>query len=99
LIFRYSDDANEWLINSNTTYEILKRESGSLTVMATSAQTPTNGDVINVLLSGTSITLLVNGTIVSNVVSSFNQNSTNVGLSSSGNGTVRFDNFKVEALP
>jgi hypothetical protein len=102
IVFRYQDSGNHWVLeggNGSTQAALYKKTGGgSYTSIATSAGNVhfTNGDVISVILSGSSITVKQNGTTIITTTDSAFSTATKHGLHISGNdNTARFDDFSV----
>jgi hypothetical protein len=71
LSFRVSDGNNCWVLAAvvGTFYEIYQRSGGSIINVKTGGSAPVNGDVVSVVLSGTSITVKVNGIAIAALAS------------------------------
>jgi len=96
--FRYTDLNNGFIVNDEGSQYVLYRlQSGSYTsIGSTTLITPTNGDVIKVTLSGSSITVYVNGVSKITATDTFNQTATLHGIASNDNTAVaRWDTFSI----
>lgn len=78
-------------------YELLRYSGGVMTSLATYSTTPTNGDVIRVSGSASTIKVYINGTLRMTVTDTFNQGATKHGLSSNVTGLARWNDFRVRA--
>lgn len=98
LAFRATDIENYWrLVAQASDYALIRRSGGADTTIGTGGSTPANGDVLLVVLAGTSITCYVNGTQVASTTSSVNQAVTKHGLAATSGATAaRFDSFSVQ---
>lgn len=100
LVFRYTDENNYWyalLDNQNSKFLLVERVADVHTQRGEVAFT-TNTDTwytITAILSGSSITVQVNGANTINYSSTANQSATKHGIWSAGSGVALFDNFKV----
>lgn len=77
LVFRYSDDNDYW---KATTQALIKKVSGTFTTVATYSANAQAGDRLTVQLSGSSITVQVNGVTVATATDSFNSTATEHGI-------------------
>jgi hypothetical protein len=99
--FRHVDNTNEFTFNANDgNYTLAKRVSDVVTVLGSYTYTPTNGDIINIVLRGSLIQIYLNGNSspIISVTETFNQTATRHGLRVFTGVSTRWDNFKVEAL-
>lgn len=99
LDFRVTDKDNLLSVSTETSsYLLRKRVSGSWTALGTYSATPANGDVIEVTLTGSNISVKINGTERLSATESFNQTVTKHGLGyhAGGGGDARWDDFSVE---
>lgn len=83
---------------SGGNYLLFRQVAGSFTNIGTVAGTPQAGDVWQFVLSGTSVTLQVNGTPVLTATESANLTNTQHGLHSAGDTAVRFGRFYATAI-
>lgn len=90
LCWRATDDNNYFLFAGPTCY---KRVAGGFTSLGSTGGF-SNGDVLSVVVSGTSHIIKKNGTTVLSFTESFNQTATKHGLRAQANDS-RFDNFSV----
>lgn len=98
LTFRHVDTQNELFVSADATqWTLNKRVANVLTTLGTYAALPANGDVVRVVLNGSSITVYINGTSRITATETFNQTATVHGMSTNLN-SVRFDNFLVAKL-
>jgi hypothetical protein len=97
LCCRLSDASNYWWIGGvSGTLLIDKIVAGSQTTVNTTSGTFVSGDVIAVILSGSTITLQQNGSSVLTATDSFNQTATKHGLwTFSGGSSPRWDDFSI----
>lgn len=95
--FRASDASNLWFVDiDGTGSSIYKNQTGSLTNMLSGMAGFTAGDVMSVVLLGTSIIVKKNGTQIGSLTNSFNSTATKHGLRDY-TGTVRLDDFSARA--
>ena len=105
LVVRATDKLNNFYVaNMNTAgvvgdnITLWKREAAASSNMApAAAHTWAIGDVVEVVLSGSSITVLVNGAALIAASSAFNQTATKHGLAASNNTSPRWTDFRVTA--
>lgn len=99
VVFRYVDNANFWYANiENITpsYNLWQVVAGSFNQPTTGTTTVADGDVLSVVLSGTSITFKKNGTTLNTLTDATFQTATRHGIiDATGLGLVRFDDFSV----
>lgn len=99
LVARCSDASNFWLLDLNGASNILRLEkyvAGSFSTSFDFAHTPANGDVIKLSCSGSSLSVYLNGTLVTGPISdSFNSTATKHGLFGFGSSSFRLDDFSV----
>ena len=98
MLFRFQDTGNYWMIGVNAgVYKLYKNVAGGFTTVGTSAVVPVAGDLISVVLSGSSITGKVNGVTVAALTTTdtFLQTATSYGAWVGGSSaqTALFDNF------
>jgi lysophospholipase L1-like esterase len=98
MMFRFQDVSNYWMIGVNAgVYKLYKNVAGTFTVVGTSAVVPAAGDLVSVVLSGSSITGKINGVAVAALTTSdtFLQSATIQGAWVGGSAaqTALFDNF------
>jgi hypothetical protein len=101
LVFRLTDASNFHFVQSEggSTYKHYKYESGGFTQLGSYATTPANGDVLKVVLNGSSIDTYLNGTVRISVSNSFNSTATKHGIGGA-NGTPtaeRWEDFSAVA--
>jgi hypothetical protein len=72
--------------------------AGTTTQIASAGVASSTGDVFEITLSGSTITVLKNGTQIISATSTFNQTSTIFGFSGGGSTAARFDSYQVEDL-
>jgi hypothetical protein len=95
LIVRWAGSASYiYVAPEGGTYKLWKRNSGWTNIG--SGGVPTNGDIVRIELSGTSIAVYQNATLLYTATDAFNQTSTVHGLGNGG-GQPLFDDFKVES--
>ena len=95
ITFRATDASNLWFVEMDVGQTLLyKVEAGGYNAPVTGMATFSVGDVMSVVLSGTSISIEKNGTQIGSHTSSFNQTATKHGLRAYGNA-VTFDDFSV----
>jgi len=100
-IFRSDGYNNYWMLQwrPGTGWQFFKCIAGAYTQVGTSLATPTpaNGDVIDAVLAGTSITVRRNGTNLFTTTDTFQQGGTFHGFGAQGVGAeaCRFDSFTV----
>lgn len=84
IILRLTDDDNYLAFGDRQAFEagykLYKKEGGTRTVVAASAVNSASGDVLKVVASGASIKCYVNGTLVIDTTSTFNQTQTRHGF-------------------
>lgn len=98
IAFRFTDANNGLFIeiaNGSQTV-IYKLQGGGFTQLSIISMSWAAGDVMTVVLSGTSITLKKNGVVAGSTTSSFNQTATKHGLRDFG-AVIRFDDFSCAA--
>jgi hypothetical protein len=97
LAFRVVDSNNLILVNTDATvYTLYKRVAGAYTSLGTSSGvTPTNGDIIKVVTSGSSITVYVNSVQVITATCTDHQTATKHGLGNNIETTARYDDFSI----
>jgi hypothetical protein len=95
LCFRSTDNNNHFVGNSTT---LFRKQSGSFTSLGTFSTAFGNGNVMKVVLNGTSIEVFRNGSSVLSVTSSFNQTATKHGLRTNGSNSARWNDFYVREL-
>lgn len=96
IVFRAVSNTNYLMFQAKTSsYNVYYYNGSTWTTLKTIGTTPTNGDVIKITTSGTTITFTINGGTPSTLTSSQNQTSTIFGLSAA-NSTIRFDNFEID---
>jgi len=107
LLFRLSDDKNEWMLtrspfNVAIDYELQKRVNGVTTLMGTFSTTPQNGDILKVICKGDNIQAFINDINVINLNDDFNGSSTKCGFGFFKEPGIindsTFDNFTVEDI-
>jgi len=103
LIFRCTDASNYWMLQargSTGKYQLYKNVAGAFTQLGTDiAVTPTAGDVIQAVLSGSSVTIKVNGVQAATATDAFNSTATKhgIGWAQPTDTTQKFDDFSVSA--
>lgn len=101
LTFRYTDGNNQIFVQSNpntSKYEVIKVDSGTQTSLGSYATTISERDVVRVRLSGTSITVFVNGVQAVKVDNDFNMTATKHGFGFRNLPSQAVDDFSVYAL-
>lgn len=101
LLFRYTNNNNHFLFAaSSTSYTINKLEAAGSTILGTYTTTPASGDVLSVIMRGSTIIGMVNGVVVITTTNTFNQTATLHGFGgNSVAGTIQdFDNFLLEGI-
>lgn len=95
LLFRLTDANNYLQLNwdGGIGWRLLKREAGVLGTVDTFAGGAANGDVMTVILSGSSIDCEKNAVALGSTTSSFNQAATNHGIGCHANVGHRWDDF------
>lgn len=96
LCFRSTNDAN-YLTLDNATGAVYRRQAGAFTLIGNANIGYTSGDVMAVVLSGSSIVLKKNGTSILSVTDAFNATATRHGYRADNKPEVRWDNFSVAA--
>lgn len=98
LVFRFVDSAN-WIrfVLSSSTVFLQRRVAGSTTSLSSFAVTPTDGDVLKVIVIGNQIRGYYNGELKATVTETSFAGSTLIGMESAGS-SCRLDNFIVEAI-
>lgn len=91
LVFRATDVDNLFIVDCSTLFTLYRRQAGAYTSMGTNAAVPATGDVISVVLLGTSITVKQNGTTIISTTSSFNQTATRHGIGDESVSLTRYD--------
>lgn len=94
LSFRLTDSANFWSFG-NKTGGLFKNVGGVQTTVDTAAGTGADGDVIAVVLAGSSITVKRNGATVAGATDAFNQTATEHGFWIASSVVPKLDNFSV----
>jgi hypothetical protein len=98
LVVRYADASNYLYVQTTSTgYDLGKRDTGVDTVLASAATTPADGDVVRVILVGSSVRLLVNGYELATLTSVFNLTETKHGIGSALASTPRWNDVIVGA--
>lgn len=99
VLFRASDVQNGFIVQAATDrYILYRREAAVYTALGTYLAAPASGDRVEVVLSGNSIRVRINGVERIAVTSTFNLTATRHGLGMGDGGgaaTARFDNFRV----
>jgi hypothetical protein len=97
LIFRFVDNANYYMLQSNSTnYQLYKKVTGTFTALKTIAVTPAIGDVLKVVLSGSTITPYINGVAQAAATDAFNSTATKHGIGVTNSTTnAKFDDFSI----
>jgi hypothetical protein len=88
------------LYHSGGRLQLAKWEAGAETILAAPSVALVNGDIVTVILSGTSIIAQVNGSTVISVTSSFQQTAVIYGMAVPnrfGGGTMGWNSFRVKA--
>lgn len=97
--FRYVDLNNYWVVHrvGGLGYLILKRVAGSWTTVHTEAMSTANGDVLKVVLSGSSIEFWVNAVLKTTLTGQTDhQTATQHGLyHETGSEPARWENFSI----
>jgi predicted secreted protein len=96
---RTTDANNNIFLSANTSggqWELFKRVNCTLTALGTYAAAPASGDTVRIVLSGSSITVYINGTARITATDAFNQAATKHGLGASNSIVPRWSNFTVE---
>ncbi len=94
LIFRYVDASNYFVV-SNGGQSIDKFTAGVLSNVLGYYAVGSNGDNIEVVLAGSSITLNRNGVLLGNFTDTDHLTATQHGLANNSSTTARFDNFEI----
>ncbi|NRF91517.1 fibronectin type III domain-containing protein [Paenibacillus frigoriresistens] len=101
LYFRVVDANNLVMVQSGTggVYQLFKRVAGTYTQLGsnTTGFTPANGDVVKVVLSGSSIAVYINGTQRLTATDAFNSTATKHGIGTNSSTAPRFNDFTVKA--
>jgi hypothetical protein len=99
LIFRFVDKDNHFMLQNNTTnYQLYKKAAGTFTALKTIAVTPAIGDIMKVVLSGSTITPYINGVAQAAATETFNQTATKHGIGVTNSTTnAKFDDFSITA--
>lgn len=92
LVFRGVDGNNFLMLWADSAGYKLMLRNNTWTQLASSGTTPAAGDVLSVVLNGSSITWKVNGTTLGAVTNTNNQSATRHGVRQ-GNGAGTFDDF------
>lgn len=99
LVGRYTDDSNYWLAHMDSTgpVRLFKKVAGSYTqVSPTSGSGPNPGDLVQLVFSGSTVTMKVNGTTIFTTTDTFNSTATKAGFRiGSNSGAASWDNFSV----
>jgi hypothetical protein len=98
MTFRWQDTTHYFAIQATTTGYTLWLQNGGWTSLATSSGfTPAQGDVVKVVLSGSSITVFANGTQIISVTNTNYQTATKHGLAigNASTTTILYDDFSV----
>jgi hypothetical protein len=99
LVARFSDTSNYLFIRARSSdgYTLFKRVAGSATSLGNYAGTPANGDVLALVMSGSSLTVQVNGVSRITATDSFNNTATLHGLWAFNAYTTsaRWDDFSI----
>lgn len=99
LCFRSTDDNNHFVTEvAAAGVGIYRKQAGAFTGIADWATITSAGDVFEIVLSGSSITAKLNGTVLAQVSDAFNATATRHGLRSNNSPAARFDDFKVDSL-
>jgi len=96
LAARIGPAANQgfWLQCNNGSNFTLFRVNGGATSIGSYAATPANGDIVEIVLNGSAISVKINGTTRISVTDTFNQSSTKHGIGYAGvPGAERFDEW------
>lgn len=97
ICFRATDANNLWFVEMDVGQTLLyKVQAGGYSAPVTGMATFAVGDVMSVVLSGSSISVRKNGAQIGSHTSTFNQSATKQGLRAYGNA-VQFDDFSVTA--
>jgi len=100
LIWRAVDVDNYFMLQALAgVLQVYRRQTGSFNPVTTSpaspSYTPVNGDVVSVVLSGSSITVKVNGTTLCTASDSFQSSATKCGIGINNSTTARWDDLTV----
>lgn len=91
-VVRASDDANNYVWANNGTPGLYKKVNGVYTLVI-SAPIGSSNDVLKAVMSGDTITVYRNGTLIGSVTDSFNNTATQHGLRSNTAGGDSWDDF------
>lgn len=94
IFWRIVDDKNYWVLQGEDVYRSI---NGTWVKMATLTTDIIDNDVVRVELVNDTHKVYVNGMLGATVVDSTHQSGTKFGMSSQ-NGSVRFDDFKIETM-
>jgi hypothetical protein len=103
LVFRADASGTHFIVQWRPTvgWQMYKLTSagGAFTQVGTTVGTPVaaDGDLVQIVLAGPSITLKVNGATVITATDTFQQTATLHGIGTNGTGVARFDDFAVVA--
>jgi len=99
ILFRGVETNNHYQFQTESSqFRIYKNEGGVSTMLGSNSTIiPSSGDILKVVLSGSSIKCFVNDNLVFDISNTFNQTSTKHGMMLN-NSVGRLDDFKVEAL-
>lgn len=89
--FRSTDDNNHFITNNGS---LFRKQGGGFTSLGSTGGYA-NGDVLKVVLSGSSITVYRNGSSVLAVSDSFNSTATKHGLRWNNDSPTRFNDFSI----
>jgi hypothetical protein len=84
------------LQSNSTNYQLYKKVAGTFTALKTIAVTPVIGDVLKVVLSGSTITPYINGVAQAAATDAFNSTATKHGIGVTNSTTnAKFDDFSI----
>lgn len=97
IVMRQTDISNRLILTaSGLSWGLYKTVSNTSTLIGSYGALPTNGDKIKCVLSGSTISIYINGVLAITTTETFNQTATNHGFNLSGAAAARFDYFLVD---
>jgi hypothetical protein len=96
LTWRAADGANHFmLLRFGGSINVYRKQAGTFNQIGSAVVVPANGDVLSVVLSGTSHVVKLNGATIVSVTDAFQATATKHGIGNSAVNGARFDDFSV----
>jgi hypothetical protein len=100
IVVRATDASNHFIVDNDAgiALALFRRQAAGYTLLGTGGVVPASGDVMSVVLNGSSIIVKQNGTQVISVTDAFQSTATKHGIGAGAVGASRWDAFSVRAL-